>query len=77
MAASTLLALLGVAVEQMTADPQLPIEPTIRIDPSTQVQHMPGTDAVCECARSDVPYTGGDCGWPFCAWKDHTNKEDT
>lgn len=42
------------------ADPQLPLEPTIRIDPSTLVEHMPGTDAICLSDR------GHDCGWPFC-----------
>lgn len=60
----------------MKPDPQLPLEPTVRIDPSTQVQHMPGTDAVCICQRGpalpDYP-----CLWPFCSWKDHANKEDT
>lgn len=58
----------------MTADPQLPLEPTVRIDPLTLVEHMPGTDAVCMCGvHVATPYP---CLWPFCAWKQHLPEQD-
>jgi hypothetical protein len=53
----------------VTADRQLPLEPTERIDPSTQVQHVPGTDAVC-------PVNSRDCRWPFCPCFAQTLEED-
>lgn len=42
-------------------DRQLPLEPTARINPRTQVELMPGTDAVCPAAPVRP------CAWPFCA----------
>jgi hypothetical protein len=60
----------------MTADPQLPLEPTLRIDPSPQVRHLPGTDAICECATYDQHRANADCLWPFCGWKQHLKEDD-
>ena len=45
----------------MTVDRQLPLQPTHHINPRTQVDRMPGTDAVCEQGL-----TADTCRWPFC-----------
>lgn len=58
-------------------DRQLPLEPTIRIDPSTLVEHMPGTDAVCICnGRDERACMYEPCLWPFCDWKHQPEQED-
>lgn len=56
-------------------DRQLPLEPTTRIDPSTLVEHMPGTDAVCICADLAGRWPSR-CLWPFCRWKDHYKEDE-